>query len=41
MFQQIAITFATNAGLSAMIAMWIPNALYLVLGLYLLKVAPK
>lgn len=41
MFQQIAITFATNAGLSAMIAMWIPNALYLILGIYLLKIAPK
>jgi lipopolysaccharide export system permease protein len=41
MFQQIAITFATNAGLSAMIAMWIPNFLYLVLGLYLLRIAPK
>jgi lipopolysaccharide export system permease protein len=41
LFMQISTTFATNAGLSPIIAVWIPNTIYLVLGLFLLKRAPK
>jgi lipopolysaccharide export system permease protein len=41
LFMQISTTFATNAGLSPLIAVWIPNIIYLFLGLFLLKRAPK
>lgn len=41
LFMQISSTFATNSGMNAFIAVWIPNALYTILALYLLKKAPK
>lgn len=41
MFMQISSTFAINSGVPVIIAMWIPNILYSVLALYLLKKAPK
>ncbi|PCJ26566.1 MAG: hypothetical protein COA97_05690 [Flavobacteriales bacterium] len=41
LFMQISSTFATNSGFPAVIAVWIPNVLYSLLALYLLKKAPK
>ncbi len=40
-FMQISSTFAKNSGMPAMVAVWIPNVLYSILALYLLKKAPK
>ena len=41
LFMQISSTFAINSGAPAFIAVWIPNVLYGLLALYLLKKAPK
>lgn len=41
LFMKISQTFATNGGLHPMLAMWIPNVVYGLLALYLLKKAPK
>ncbi len=41
MFMQITTTFATYSSLPAWIALWIPNVLFGILGIYLLKKAPK
>tara|TARA_R110001592_G_scaffold189581_1_gene435076 strand:+ start:789 stop:1865 length:1077 start_codon:yes stop_codon:yes gene_type:complete len=41
LFMQVSATFAKNAGMPAIIAVWIPNVLYSILALYLLKKAPK
>lgn len=41
LFMKITQTFATNGGLHPMLAMWIPNIVYGLLALYLLKKAPK
>lgn len=41
MFMKITQTFSTNGGLDPMIAMWIPNILYGILAIILLKKAPK
>lgn len=41
LFMQISSTFAKNSGVPAIIAVWIPNVLYSILALYLLKKAPK
>lgn len=41
MFMQVTTTFATNAGMKPVVAMWIPNVLYLFFAFYLLKKAPK
>lgn len=41
LFMQVSSTFAFNSGMPAYIALWIPNALYSLLALYLLKKAPK
>jgi len=38
---KFSITFATNSSLSPLLGVWIPNAIYAVLALYLLKKAPK
>jgi lipopolysaccharide export system permease protein len=40
-FQQFASQFSLKGNLSPMLAMWIPNMLYLVIGLVLYKIAPK
>ena len=41
LFMQISSTFAINSGVPVVIAVWIPNVLYAILALYLLKKAPK
>lgn len=41
LFMQVSTTFATNGNLPAIIAVWIPNIVYAMLGFYLLKTAPK
>jgi len=41
LFMQITTTFATYGNLSPMISVWIPNIVFGLLGLYLLKTAPK
>lgn len=41
LFQQVSTTFATNGNVPAIIAVWIPNIVFAVIGLYLLRIAPK
>lgn len=41
LFLQISTTFATSGNLSPIVAVWLPNIVYLFLGIYLLKAAPK
>ncbi|MBI9038383.1 MAG: LptF/LptG family permease [Bacteroidales bacterium] len=41
LFMQISTVFATAGNLSPLIAVWIPNILFFILGLFLLKMAPK
>jgi lipopolysaccharide export system permease protein len=41
LFMKISQTFATNGGLDPMLAMWIPNLLFGLLAIVLLKKAPK
>lgn len=41
LFMQISQTFATNGSLSPAFAAWIPNIIYGIIALYLLKKAPK
>ncbi len=41
MFMQVSTTFATNGNLPAIVAVWIPNIVFAMLGFYLLKTAPK
>ena len=41
MFMQVSTTFATNGNLPAVVAVWIPNFVYAVIALYLLRKAPK
>jgi len=41
MFMQISTTFATNSNLPAMLAVWIPNILYSIVCIYLIKKAVK
>ena len=41
LFQTISATFATNAGWPAMIAVWIPNLLFMIIAFILYKKAPK
>ena len=41
MFMKVTQTFSTNGGLDPMIAMWVPNIVYGILAIYLLKRAPK
>jgi lipopolysaccharide export system permease protein len=40
-FQQFASQFSLKGNLSPMVAMWIPNMIYLVIALVLYKLAPK
>ena len=41
MFLQVSSTFATNGNLSPLLAVWIPNFIFLGISLFLLKTAPK
>jgi lipopolysaccharide export system permease protein len=41
MFQQISNTFAINGSIPAIIAVWIPNIIFAVIAVYLVRVAPK
>jgi lipopolysaccharide export system permease protein len=41
LFMQISTTFATNGDLSPIIAVWIPNFLFIILAFYLIRKAPK
>jgi len=41
LFMQISSTFATNGNVPAYLAVWIPNIVFSILGLYLLYKAPK
>jgi len=41
LFMQVSTTFATNANVTPMLAVWIPNILFGIIGLYLLRIAPK
>jgi len=39
--QKISIVSATNAGINVMLACWIPNLVFLMLGLFIYRLAPK
>jgi lipopolysaccharide export system permease protein len=41
LFMQVSTTFANFGNMPPVIAVWIPNVLFLILGLYLVKTAPK
>jgi lipopolysaccharide export system permease protein len=41
LFMQISTTFATNGNLSPLIAVWIPNIVFMVIAVLLVKTAPK
>jgi lipopolysaccharide export system permease protein len=41
LFMQVTTVFATFSNLPPVIAVWIPNVIFGILGLYLLKIAPK
>lgn len=41
MFQQVTTVFATRGNLAPWLSVWIPNIIYGLLGLYLLRIAPK
>ena len=41
LFMQVSKSFAISGGLSPFLASWIPNFIFCVLGIYLLKKAPK
>lgn len=41
LFMQVTTVFATFSNLPPVIAVWIPNLIFGILGLYLLKIAPK
>jgi lipopolysaccharide export system permease protein len=41
LFMQISTTFATNGNLPAIVAVWIPNFVFAIIGIYLFRTAPK
>lgn len=41
MFMQVSTTFATNGNVPAIIAVWIPNIVYMIIATYLIRSAPK
>lgn len=41
LFMQVSTTFAIYSNLPASIAVWLPNVLFGILGIYLLRIAPK
>ena len=41
LFQQFSNTFAINGSIPPLIAVWIPNFIYAIIAVYLMKIAPK
>lgn len=41
MFMQVSTTFATNGNFPALLAVWIPNFVYAIIAIYLMRNAPK
>ena len=41
LFMQFTTVFAISGNLSPLVAAWIPNLIYIIIALYLLKKAPK
>jgi|TARA_B110000240_G_scaffold197817_1_gene254530 lipopolysaccharide export system permease protein len=41
LFMQVSTTFAINGNLSPLVAVWIPNIIFMAIGMYQLKIAPK
>jgi lipopolysaccharide export system permease protein len=41
LFLQVTTVFATRGDLTPWLSVWIPNLIFSVIGLFLLKVAPK
>ena len=41
MFMQVSTTFATNGNFPALLAVWIPNFVYAIVAIYLMRNAPK
>jgi lipopolysaccharide export system permease protein len=41
LFMQVSTTFANFGNLTPIIAVWLPNIIFLILGLYLVRIAPK
>ncbi|GCD76572.1 membrane protein [Thermaurantimonas aggregans] len=40
-FQRVSVVFSTNGNLSPFIALWVPNVIFAVVGVYLYRIAPK
>lgn len=40
-FQRVSVVFSTNGNLSPFVALWVPNALFTLVGIYLYRTAPK
>lgn len=41
LFMQVSTTFATKGNLHPLLAVWIPNIIFGIIGLFLYKMAPK
>ncbi len=41
LFMQVSTTFATNGGMPALLAVWIPNIIFTILAFLLLRIAPE
>ncbi len=40
-FQRVSVVFSTNGNLSPLVALWVPNVIFALVGIYLYRVAPK
>ncbi|MFN3951550.1 MAG: LptF/LptG family permease [Thermaurantimonas sp.] len=40
-FQRVSVVFSTNGNLSPLVALWVPNVLFAIVGIYLYRTAPK